>query len=88
MTQDPAPLLGHGNAVRDQAPAETRTDAHSLSRILNTSDRVTFSHHGCEWEASLMQWECPPPKVVHGIFVNQILILNLLTKYYCKSFCK
>lgn len=63
MTQDPAPLLGHGNAVRDQAPAETRMVAHSLSRNLNTFDRVTFSHHGCEWEASLMQWECSLQKL-------------------------
>lgn len=32
--------------------------------------------------------ERPPPIVVHEIFVNQALILPLLKKYYCKSFCK
>lgn len=51
-------------------------------------DGANFSHQGCVWEAGLTQHERSLPKVVHDIFVNQILIVHLLKKNYHKSFGK
>lgn len=83
MSQDPAPPLGPGEP--SERPVETHAHSLSLSRTFNIPESANFRHHECVWEAGVTHEECSPPEVVHDIFVNQILILHLLKKFYCKS---
>lgn len=83
MSQDPAPPLGPEEP--SERPVETHAHSLSLSRTFNIPESANFRHHECVWEAGVTHEECSPPEVVHDVFVNQILILHLLKKFYCKS---
>lgn len=71
MTKDPAPPLGPGEP--SERPVETHAHSLSLSRTFNIPKSANFRHHKCVREAGVTHEECSPLKVVHDIFVNQIL---------------